>query len=74
MVQKLNIKNVVENNMKKEEEEDLTIADILLSIKALEELLISKNVITLEEYNSMKEKIVENISKVILEKSIITDN
>lgn len=59
-----NLRNVVENNMSKEDD-DLMQADLLLRVKALEEILINKSIITIDEYNLLKEKIINDISKII---------
>lgn len=59
--------------MNKKESEELTnnmyIADTLLRIKALTQLLITKGVITSDELDSEMNAIVESVAKDILSKT-----
>ena len=47
---------------------DMFVADAMLRITALEKLLISKGVFTLEELTTVTEDVAKNIAKVVLEK------
>lgn len=48
---------------------DVMIADALLRVKTLENILIAKGVFTREEYNQEMENVTKVIAKVILEKA-----
>ncbi len=48
---------------------DLLIADALLRLKTIENLLISKGVFTKEEYSAEMESITHQIAKTLLEKA-----
>lgn len=48
---------------------EMMIADILLRLKSLENLLIAKNVISQEEYFKEMEGVANQISKALLEKA-----
>lgn len=48
---------------------EVLIADALLRLKSLEDLLISKGIITKEEYDFATKEIAEKISKAIISKS-----
>lgn len=47
---------------------DMFVADAMLRITALEKLLISKGVFTVEELTTVTEEVAKNIAKVVLEK------
>jgi hypothetical protein len=53
---------------------DIIIADALVRVKTLENLLIAKGLFTREEYNQEMEKVTQIISKSILEKAGIDAN
>jgi len=53
---------------------DLLIADALLRLKTLEDLLIKKGVFTVEEYNEVMSNIASVIAKSLLEKSNVQGN
>lgn len=59
--------------MSKKENEDFTddmmLADVLLRIKTLENLLIAKNIFTLEEFTQEMNDISSKIAKIILQKA-----
>lgn len=48
---------------------DVMIADALLRVKTLENILIAKGVFTREEYNQEMENVTKVIAKAILEKA-----
>lgn len=50
---------------------DMTIADILLRLKTLENLLISKKVFTLDEFIQEMNEISSKVAKAILQKANI---
>lgn len=52
---------------------DLLIADVLIRIKALETILISKGILTAAEFNSQCRDITELLSMSILEKAGVTE-
>lgn len=64
-----NIRNVVGDNMDQEFTTEMMIADILLRLKSLENLLFAKGLITEEEYLKEMEKVAQQISKSLLEKA-----
>lgn len=67
-----NIKNVVVGNMKKINENierELVITDILLRLTVLERLLISKGVMTQEEFSEATSDIAQKVAKTILQKA-----
>lgn len=66
-----NIKSVVEGKMTKKNEftNDMMMADALLRLKALENLLINKGIITQEEFSNEMGTIAAQIAKVILQKA-----
>jgi hypothetical protein len=71
---KRNTKNVVvKDNMNKKQAEELTndvlMTEILLKLKALESILIAKNVFTQEEYDAEINNIAGKIAKTILQKA-----
>lgn len=70
VVHKLNLKNVVVGNMNKKDldalNKELVIADILLRITVLEKFLISKNIVTSEEYQEAISSLSDQVAKTIL--------
>jgi hypothetical protein len=52
---------------------DVLIADALIRIKALENILISKGILTVAEFNSQCRDIAELLSLSILEKAGVPD-
>lgn len=64
--------------MNKKQAEELTndvlITDALLKLKTLEKLLIDKNIITAEEFNSTMNDIASKIAKTILQKANVPGN
>lgn len=54
---------------KDELSDDMMMADALLRLKALENLLLSKGIITQDEFSAEMESIAEKIARVILEKA-----
>ena len=50
---------------------DIMIADALLRVKTLENLLIAKGLFTREEYNQAMEDVTKQIARTILEKAHI---
>lgn len=53
---------------------DILIADALLRVKTLENILISKGLFTREEYNQAMEDVTKQIAKAILDKSNLKGN
>lgn len=53
---------------------DLLIADALLRIRALENLLIAKGIFTKEEYSAEMELVTKQIAKILLEKANVGGN
>lgn len=66
-----NIRNVVGDNMDKDQEftTEMMIADILLRLKSLENILIAKGVLSEDQYLKEMEKVAQQISKSLLEKA-----
>ena len=50
-------------------EDNSLIVEILLKLKTLEVLMISKGIFTQDEYQATLQKIANNVSDIILEKS-----
>lgn len=73
-------KNVVGDKMnnKKSRPDDLTaevlLADAMLRLTVLEKILIEKGIFSKDELKSVSDKLVENITKVILEKINSSNN
>jgi hypothetical protein len=53
---------------------DIMIADALLRVKTLENILIAKGLFTREEYNQEMEVVTKQIAKKILEKANVKGN
>ncbi len=64
--------------MNKKQAEELTndvlIADVLLRLKTLETILLSKGIFTQEEYDLIKEEITVKIAKTILQNANVPGN
>lgn len=61
--------------MKKEElTNDMLMADVLLRLKTLEDILIKKEIFTIEEYNESMSNVATLIAKSILEKAQVPGN
>ena len=48
---------------------DVLIADTLLRVKAMENILVSKNIFTREEFQAELQQVTEIITKAIMEKA-----
>lgn len=61
--------------MKTEElNNDMLIADVLLRLKTLEDILVNKGIFTVEEYNESMSNVATLIAKSILEKAKVPGN
>lgn len=58
-----------EKSKKQSISNDIFIADIMLRLTAIEKLLISKGVFTVEELTATTDEIAKNVTKVVLEKA-----
>jgi hypothetical protein len=53
---------------------DVLIADTLLRVKAMENILVAKNIFTREEFQAELQQVTEIITKAIMEKSNAATN
>lgn len=51
---------------------DILIADALVRLKALENILVGKGILTIEEFNKEMEDVANKIAKSILQKSNVS--
>ncbi len=69
-----NLRNAVGDNMDQDLTTEMMIADILLRLKSMENIFISKGIFTEQEYLKEMELVAQQISRALLEQSKVQGN